>query len=671
MSQILSPRLHTSEDIYASFLASRGITGESQRECLYRRKRFVAAYPDLELWFQTPLSERGSHVYAQTFRASCKNVSYRARSYLYYLALAGYATFDWDWIITLQSVQIWDILSQTPLFAQRQHLVEEAVRLGYNARNADRAMRHALSRLMLRTGITDAKDFTQAHFDEFEAALIAFEQRNDILAFFPSQEHYRNYVKYTASGVIRLCTTVFYHQGLLFNEPRRRSPLYADRSTRLASLSSVIKRYVQTRLLAGRPSTALHLEGHLYKFARWIEAHYPDVTSFAMVTRDHVLAYAADLDNQPEIVRGRTLGAQGRRNRMKALAIFFRDVTSWGWDDVPLHPLLAAGDLPKVPQRIPRYIPDEDRNRLLQEIRTLASPYQKAALLTAYWSGARQSEIRHLALDCLDYYPNGTPRLHIPVGKTYTERLVPIHEEAAEALQAVQKLHQGDRGFRDENTGVLTRYLFVEHGKLMSRYALFDQPLQMVCTALGLVDAQGRPTITSHRFRHSVGKRLAERGAKLRTIMKILGHASPNMSVIYTDISDQTVLSDYEMAISPGAEIAGPFAETLRAGTLAPEDVAWLEANYFKTELELGRCFRLPQEGPCECDLYLNCPKFVTTPEYAPRLRRRRRVELTLIDDALGRGWEREAERHRCTVKRIESLLAELGETIEGEEAET
>lgn len=355
---------------------------------------------------------------------------------------------------------------------------------------------------------------------------------------------------------------------------------------------------------------------------------------------------------------------------MKALAVFFRDVSTWQWEDVPLQPLLGAGDLPKVPERIPRYIPDEELDRLLREIRVLSCPYQKAALLTAFWSGARRGEIRRLTLDCLDHYPNGSPRLHIPVGKTYTERLIPIHEEAAEAIQVVQQLHKGERGFRDEVTGASTRYLFVEHGKLMSRHVLFDKPLRAICSRLGLVDAQGRPTITPHRFRHSVGKRLAERGAKLRTIMKVLGHASPNMSVIYTDISDQTILSDYETAIGPGVEIAGPFAETLRAGNLAPEAVAWIEANFFKTELELGHCFRLPQEGPCECDLYLNCPKFVTTPEYAPRLRRRRRIELTLIDDAQGRGWQREVERHRCTVKRIETLLSELGETIEGEEAE-
>jgi hypothetical protein len=97
--------------------------------------------------------------------------------------------------------------------------------------------------------------------------------------------------------------------------------------------------------------------------------------------------------------------------------------------------------------------------------------------------------------------------------------------------------------------------------------------------------------------------------------------------------------------------------------------IDWLKTNFFKTELELGPCLRLPREGPCECDLYLSCAKFVTTPEYAPRLRRRRKQESDLMEDAQQRGWIKEVERHRCTMNRIEQLLKELGEPLEGQEA--
>jgi hypothetical protein len=88
--------------------------------------------------------------------------------------------------------------------------------------------------------------------------------------------------------------------------------------------------------------------------------------------------------------------------------------------------------------------------------------------------------------------------------------------------------------------------------------------------------------------------------------MKLLGRKSAGISMTYANISDPVVLADYQSVVQPGAIIAGPLADTLRAGQLGQDALDWLKANFYKTELELGHCLRLPQEGPCECDLYLN-----------------------------------------------------------------
>ena len=88
----------------------------------------------------------------------------------------------------------------------------------------------------------------------------------------------------------------------------------------------------------------------------------------------------------------------------------------------------------------------------------------------------------------------------------------------------------------------------------------------------------------------------------------------------------------------------------------------WLKTSFFKTELELGHCLHTPAGGPCECDLYLRCPKFFTASDYAPGLRDRLQVEQRLIHDATERGWPREAERHTAISGRSGELLTELGE---------
>src|SRR5206468_11645987 len=128
-------------------------------------------------------------------------------------------------------------------------------------------------------------------------------------------------------------------------------------------------------------------------------------------------------------------------------------------------------------------------------------------------------------------------------------------------------------------------FLFLRGGLPMSAFYLFDYALRAACNAPGLVDQAGRPTITAHRFRHTVGTQLAERGAKLNTIMSVLGHESPHMSMIYARISDAEVLRDYRSVLEPGAVIAGTGAEAIRAGVLSAAAVDWLRSNILKTEL--------------------------------------------------------------------------------------
>jgi hypothetical protein len=153
--------------------------------------------------------------------------------------------------------------------------------------------------------------------------------------------------------------------------------------------------------------------------------------------------------------------------------------------------------------------------------------------------------------------------------------------------------------------------------------------------------------VTAHRFRHTVGTELAERGARLHTIMSVLGHRSPGMSMVYARISDPEVLRDYKAVLGPGAVIAGPGAEAVRSGALSDGTLDWLRLNFLKTELELGHCLRLPAEGPCECDLYLSCARFITTPAYAPRLRERHGVELALAEDCRRRVDTRQIGRSK------------------------
>lgn len=640
----------------------------------------MRAYPRIEDWLTAPLPERIGRVCSKAHGAAgegrlaeemTSRTCYKARSYIIFLTAVGLVPLDREWLMTVPRLHVWRYFKHAgngDLVAGLEELATEAQMLGYTERSAWSSLTWSLSRIYMHTLNPNVSSIGEREIDELENTFRSFADREDRDLYFGSEEGYWRSLK--DRGVhLHVLRVVLYHRGQIETEPRKRWTTRRERPTLKPQMQESMERYLTARRLIDRPDTVGKTERGIRLFAEWLEEAYPEVESFAQIERDHVLDFAEALLEMPSKTTGQPLALKTRHERLRTLMVFFRDTADWGWENMPGRPLLSDGDIPKRTESVPRYIPEHELARLMEAVIEIECPYQRAALLIARWSGARRDEIRRLEVDCLDAYPDGTPRLRIPAGKTKKERIIPLNEEAAEAIRQLQKDRSGEstRGFRDDLTGLVTRRLFMHHGKSFSSLYLFESSLKKACSAAGLMDEEGKPTVTAHRFRHTVGTQMAERGARLNTIMKVLGHQSAGMSMIYARISDEEVLKDYKAVLGPGAIIAGPLAETLRSGELPQSEVDWIKHNFFENELELGYCLRLPQEGPCECDLFLNCAKFVTTADYAPRLRARRQREFELIESAISNGWQREAERHRCTVRRIEQLLDDLGEPLEEE----
>jgi len=662
---------HASESSYAAYLDTLPVRPQWRATQLARRGRFVLRWPSLQAWFAEPLMVRVGCWPGRAFVSPAAGVSFRARSYLTFLALHHGVAMDWPWLIGSATLTV-ARSAHSGFTAGVGGLVDEATVLGYQQTRSEAVLWPIAARLALSLGSHDVGRLGEEALAGYALALTAFADQPEVAELFGSADAFAARSRLFAGHLHRL-RVVLYHRGQLAQAPLLVKPRYAQRHVGSVPMEAAVVRYLAARKLDARPSTLAKLEIALRRFMGFLAGLPTPVASWSAVTREDALGFAAHLDQTTGYRSGHPLrvGQAGqplsvltKRSLLSAVSVFATDVAGWGWPDGPTRPLLGSGDLPKMPRRVPRYIPAHELDRLLTAIRGLTDPYHRAALLIARWSGARRDEIRRLDIDCLDSYPDGTPRLRLPAGKTRRERMIPVHPEAAEAITAVQADRHGERGFHDELSGTLTRRLFVHKGRPCSSYYLFDVSLAAACGAAGLVTANGRPTVTAHRFRHTVGTELADKGARLHTIMAVLGHTSPGMSMVYAQISDPEVLRDYKAVLGPGAVIAGPAAESLRDGRIGAEAVDWLTTNFLKTELELGHCLRLPAEGPCECDLYLSCAKFVTTPHYARRLRDRHRVEQTLIDDARQRGWEREVQRHQAIAGRIQTLLTELDEPL-------
>ena len=683
-------RVHADRATYKMWIDERCASYAVRWARLDDYDRFVERWPSLQDWFDAPLRQRlldkqncirGQHPHGG---ASV------IMPYLTYLSLVHGVGLDYPVLLARTFTSPFKHQARngglgidTELFDRHVTRLEQ---LGYARARAQ--LLWPLSRMLLHRGDPDLTALGMDDLTDLREAIDAFTAR---LRLEPLREFYSRSPDsrpaaevantYLRSAIARLHSVhvLLFHTGQVHEPPRGRvnagtwvdhlAPDFAPPKIR-----AVLERYLRLHLQANldRPQTVRHARDALRRLVTWMAQAHPEMASLAELHREHAEEFLRWLGEQTSQHTGAPLSVSFRRTIITLITRFLTETAAWGWDDVPARVLFTRADIPKITHPLPRFIPDHELAALMCAVDQLPDPYQRAALLVARWSGARRDEIRRLAIDCLDTYPDGHPRLRIPIGKGHAERSIPLHPQAADALQPLIELarQQRARPRFDPSAGRPVQHIFIVRGKLLSSAFLFELSLKAACTAAGLVDPAGKPTITAHRFRHTIGTQLAEGGARIQTIMAVLGHRSATMSIIYASLSDPTVKQQYQDALDhhlgPDVTLAGPAADALREHRLDPEAVSWLQTNFLKTELELGHCLRTPAEGPCECDLVLTCSKFLTTSDYAPRLRSRLAVEQQLIDDAAARGWQREIERHTATTKRIEQLLAELGQHSNG-----
>jgi site-specific recombinase XerD len=665
---------HAERHEWRAFLARLSLSSHAIKKQTHHYQHFRDRWPDLSVWAAQPLALRLGRIRGQNTTASHADpVSYRARAYLKYLAVTGRARYDWDFVLTADAAGLVEYGAALGLPFNRAWLArqqQQAVGYGWSASTINRALLWTYSRFILHTGDPNVDRYGLADLQELRHHASSFNNQHAALSIRGSGDPTTrlNSVLGHLSGV----------QGLWFCQGktdaphvrpfRREEPV--DEWTAPPRIAAVITRYCGQKSHTTLPAGVRSRQRELRLFVDWLTHHRPGIDTFADVRRGDIEAYLEHLRVAPRPKHRRPLGITTRRQVISFLRQFFDETAQWEHDDVPGRQLIARADSPRAPLHVPRFIPEQELAAAMQAIRDLPDPHQRAALLTVRWSGARRDEIRRLELDCLDSYPDGTPRLRIPAGKTKAERMVPIAAEAANAIREVQTRRTADRdlGMLDRVTERRVRYLFLDRGRLRSPSYLYDEPLLQVCQRIGLVPADGTGNaITAHRFRHTVGTQLADKHARIQTIMSILGHTNATMAMVYSAISDEQLVNDYTSALKPGAILAGPAAYLIRHKELSAKQLDWLNSNYFKSELELGACLKLPEEGPCECELFWLCARFFTTEGHAPRIRRRWHREQQLINDALERGWNREVERHEAFARRCVELLAELGQTLDGD----
>jgi integrase/recombinase XerD len=193
---------------------------------------------------------------------------------------------------------------------------------------------------------------------------------------------------------------------------------------------------------------------------------------------------------------------------------------------------------PKTPARLPKAVPVEDVERLLEAAAvgdTPASLRDRALLEVLYGTGARISEA--VALDVDDV--GGDEGVVLLRGKGGKERIVPLGSYAASAVSAW--LVRGRPLFASRGTGTPALFLNARGGRL-SRQSAWS--VLRSCAERAHLGGHLSP----HTLRHSFATHLLEGGADVRVVQELLGHASVTTTQVYTLVTVQRLREVYSQS---------------------------------------------------------------------------------------------------------------------------
>ena len=186
---------------------------------------------------------------------------------------------------------------------------------------------------------------------------------------------------------------------------------------------------------------------------------------------------------------------------------------------------------PKMRKSLPKTLSIEDIDILLNiELKTPFDYRNKAMLELMYGCGLRVSELVELEINDIDM-TNCVIRI---LGKGNKERDIPLGEYALHYL----KLYLDKRSLLLKNKSCDKLFLN-NHGLGMTRQGFFKN-LKQILKEKGL-----NSDVSPHTLRHSFATHLINRGADLRSIQEMLGHSDISTTKIYTRVSDEKVIDDY------------------------------------------------------------------------------------------------------------------------------
>ena len=185
---------------------------------------------------------------------------------------------------------------------------------------------------------------------------------------------------------------------------------------------------------------------------------------------------------------------------------------------------------PKLDKVLPKFLVEDEMTSFVEapSLKTESGKRDRAILETLYSSGIRVSELVGLNLEDVDLIGN----IIKVYGKGKKERLVPIGEKAIEAI----------REYLNSRSKKSQALFLNKRGARLTAKSICDLTHKYIKT-IG-----SNSHVSPHVLRHSFATHLLNRGADLRSVQELLGHANLSTTQIYTHVTTDKLKKVYEKA---------------------------------------------------------------------------------------------------------------------------
>jgi len=307
------------------------------------------------------------------------------------------------------------------------------------------------------------------------------------------------------------------------------------------TLDQLFEAQIQILATTLQPGTVKQYRACARSFLAYLHARFPHLRKLSQLRRNpHLLGWFRFLcQHDPPLCN------LVREARLVQLRRMLRDLADQGH---PLQPdLIRRQDFPPRDHYLPRPLPLEEDQRLLQQLR-LTNTLEANALRLLRATGIRIGECIALPIDCLQSVNEKQMALHVPLGKLHSERLVPVEEETVRIVAHMVELHtqtpmahrrrRAPTGGHQSQAFLLPRYRQPHYWEGILRHSLAESARAAGCTS----------RVTPHRLRHSFATEMVRLGVSLPALMQMLGHKDVRMTLRYVEVVQLDLQREFHRA---------------------------------------------------------------------------------------------------------------------------